>query len=132
MELPRTTRNHVYLLDPGAFQPIVNVLVQPAMSADGTPRFEIQSQGEVVAMAGTNWRSPNFAEVYVYVHPRGRGRGWGKSVVSACSAHLLEERRRPLYAVAEGNESSRSIAEALGYVATTRVEFSAEGKLLQS
>lgn len=82
-----------------------------------------------MAMSGTNWRSPNFAEVFVYVHPRGRGRGWGRSVVSACTSALLEERLRPVYIVDEENEASIHIAEGLGYVDTGIREVSGEGRL---
>jgi len=120
----------IYRLDPARFQPIVNVLVQRITGADGTPRFQIESQGQVVAMSGTNWRSPTFAEVFVYVHPKGRGRGWGKSVVSACTAALLEERLRPLYMVEKDNEASIRIAEGLAYVDTGRREFAGEGQLI--
>jgi predicted GNAT family acetyltransferase len=106
-------------------------LVQRVSSADGAPRFQIESQGKLAAMSGTNWRSPSFAEVFVYVHPQGRGRGWGKSVVSACTAALLEERLRPLYVAEEGNEASIRIAEGLGYVDTGHRAFVAEGQQKQ-
>ena len=129
LEIPAATWVHVYRLDPARFQPIINVLVQRVNSADGSPRFQIMSQGQIVAMSGTNWRSPEFAEVFVYVHPQGRGRGWGRSVVSACTALLLEERLRPLYIVDEGNDSSIRIAEALGYIDTGLREFVGEGQL---
>jgi RimJ/RimL family protein N-acetyltransferase len=129
LKLSRSSLNRIYVLDPSRFQPIVNVLVQRITGADGAPRFQIESQGQLVAMSGTNWRSPTFAEVFVYVHPSGRGRGWGRSVVSACTAALLEERLRPLYMVEEGNEASIHIAEALGYLDTGLRELSAEGRL---
>lgn len=129
LELSRSALVHVYRLDPSRFQPVVNVLVQQATAAGGPPRFQIESQGQVMAMSGTNWRSPTFAEVFVYVHPRGRGRGWGRSVVSACTAALLEERLRPLYTVEEGNEASAHIAQGLGYVDTGLREFVGEGRL---
>jgi RimJ/RimL family protein N-acetyltransferase len=132
MDVKRSTLNRIHLLDPAGFQPVLNVLVQPKTAADGTARFEIRSQAKVAAMAGTNWRSPTFAEVYVYVHPQGRGRGWGKSVVSACCAHLFEERLRPLYMVEEGNEASQRIAEALGFVDSERLEFSSDSALLRN
>jgi hypothetical protein len=119
----------IYRLDPVRFQPIVNVLVQQVTGADGTPRFQIESQGQLVAIAGTNWRSGTFAEVFVYVHPSGRHRGWGKSVVSACTASLLDARLRPLYLVEQENERSVRIAEALGYVDTGLREFVTEGRL---
>lgn len=129
LDVTRSTLNHIYRLDPTRFQPIVNVLVRRVVAADGTPRFQIESQGQVVAMSGTNWRSPTYAEVFVYVHPRGRGRGWGKSVVSACTAALLEDRLRPLYMVEESNKASVLIAEGLGYVDTGAREFAGEGRL---
>jgi RimJ/RimL family protein N-acetyltransferase len=121
--------HRLFALRPSDFQPVVNVLVQRVSSADGTPRFQIESQGQIVAMSGTNWRSPAFAEVFVYVHPKGRGRGWGKSVVSACTAGLLEERLRPVYLVQQDNEASVRIAEALGYADTGAQEFTGEGRL---
>jgi hypothetical protein len=123
---------NIYRLDAARFRPIVNVLVQRVIGADGTPRFQIESQGEVVAISGTNWRSPTFAEVFVYVDPKGRHRGWGKSVASACTASLLEARIRPLYLVENENHSSARIAEALGYVDTGLREFAAEGYLKQN
>jgi GNAT superfamily N-acetyltransferase len=127
---------YVYRLDPSRFEPVINVLVRrvdPAGDASspgrGNYRFEIESQGQVMAMSGTNWRSPDFGEVFVYVHPRGRGRGWGRSVVSACSNALLEERLRPLYMAEEGNPASQRIAEALGYVDTGMRDFVGEGQI---
>jgi RimJ/RimL family protein N-acetyltransferase len=128
-EISRSTLNRIYQLDPSQFQPIVNVLVQRIAAADGAPRFQIEAQDQIVAMSGTNWRSPAFAEVFVYVHPAGRERGWGKSVVSACTAALLEENLRPLYMVEEGNVASIRIAEGLGYVDTGLREFAGEGQL---
>jgi GNAT superfamily N-acetyltransferase len=129
MEVAQPTLNRIYLLDPGRFQPVINVLVQRIDSPEGNPRFQIESQGQVAALSGVNWRSPSFAEVFVYVHPMGRGRGWGKSVVSACTNALLEERVRPLYMVEETNEASIAIAEGLGYVDTGRRTFAGEGYL---
>jgi RimJ/RimL family protein N-acetyltransferase len=129
MEIARSNLIHTYRLDPSRFEPIINVLVQRVTGADGSPRFEIESRGQTVAMAGTNWRSPTFAEVFVYVHPSGRGRGWGKSVVSASTASLLEDRLRPLYMVDKDNQASIQIAEGLGYLETGLLEFVAEGQL---
>lgn len=119
----------IYQLHPTRFEPVINVLVQKVLSPEGVPRFQIESQGSVVALSGTNWRSPSFAEVFVYVHASGRGRGWGKSVVSACTAELLESRLRPLYMVEEDNEASVGIAEGLGYGSINQSEFAAEGQL---
>jgi GNAT superfamily N-acetyltransferase len=129
MEISRSTLNRLYLLDPGRFQPVINVLVQRIDGPEGNPRFQIESQGQTAALAGVNWRSPAFAEVFVYVHPMGRGRGWGKSVVSACTSALLEARLRPLYMVEKSNEASIRIAEDLGYVDTGKRTFVGEGHL---
>jgi GNAT superfamily N-acetyltransferase len=145
LEIGRSSLNHIYRLDPSRFEPVINVLVQRIGGADGStslttggsaspatggnPRFQIESQGQIVAMSGTNWRSPAFAEVFVYVHPKGRGRGWGRSVVSACTAALLEERVRPLYMVEKENQASIRIAERLGYVDTGSRVFVGEGHL---
>jgi RimJ/RimL family protein N-acetyltransferase len=131
MEIDRSSLTSVYRLDPSRFQPVINVLVQRITAADDSPRFQIESQGQVMAMSGTNWRSATFAEVFVYVHPRGRGRGWGKSVVSACTAALLEERLRPLYLVDDENQASTRIAQSLGYVNTGSHKWSGEGHLRQ-
>lgn len=129
MDLTRTTWARLYCLDPSRFEPVINVLVQRVASAEGTLRFQIESQGQIMAMAGTNWHSPRFAEVFVYVHPAARERGWGKSVVSACTAALLEEGLQPLYMAEEGNEASVRIAEGLGYTDTGWREFIAEGRM---
>jgi len=129
LEIHRSSLGGVYRLDPLRFAPIINVLVQRTSGADGAPRFQIESQGQLVAMSGTNWRSPTYAEVFVYVHPAGRGRGWGRSVVSACTAALLEEHLQPLYLVQEDNGASIRIAEGLGYVDTGARQFEAGGQL---
>jgi hypothetical protein len=129
LEFSRASVNRIYILVPSRFRPIVNVLVQQVRGADGSARFQIESQGQVMAMAGTNWRSPSFAEVYVFVHPKGRGRGWGKSVVSAATSSLLEERLRPLYLAEEDNQASIAIATGLGYADTGAREFTGEGRL---
>jgi RimJ/RimL family protein N-acetyltransferase len=129
LRIEKSTLTRLYALDPSRFEPVINVLVQGVTGAEGAARFQIESQGQVMAMAGINWRSPAFAEIFVYVHPRGRGRGWGRSVVSACTAALLEERVRPLYAVDDDNEASQNIAEALGYADTGHRDLVAEAQL---
>lgn len=130
LELSEASVEHVYSLNPSRFQPVINVLVQSVTGADGSTRYQIESRGTLAAMAGTNWRSPSFAEVFVYVHPSGRGRGWGKSVVSACTAALLAERLRPLYVVEEDNQASVRIAESLGYIDKGARQLAAEGRLV--
>ncbi len=129
LEISREGLEAVYSLLPSSFQPVINVLVQRMTGPDGGPRYQIESQGEEVALAGTNWRSPTFAEVFVYVHPKGRGRGWGQSVVSACVADLLAERLRPLYMVRKDDAASIHVAEALGFIDTGNRQFTGEAFL---
>lgn len=98
------------------FQPVINVLVTSSRGPDGGARFAIRAaDGTVVAESGINWRTEEFAETFVRVEAAARGRGLGKSVVSACAAHLLESNLRPLYIVDESNAESLAIAEALGF-----------------
>jgi predicted GNAT family acetyltransferase len=96
---------------------------------DQLPRFEIRDGEEVIAAAGTNWRSPYFAEVGVWTRAGFQGRGLAKAVVSACTAELLQEGIRPLYIVAEGNAASIRVCEALGYRFSGDKEFSCRGRL---
>mgnify|MGYP005852174975 CR=1 FL=1 len=117
----------ILALDARRFEPVVNVLVVLAEGASGGLRFEIRSQGRVMAASGTNWRSPRFAEIYVYVEAEARGRGWGRSVASALTAALLAEGVQPLYVVKEEDRISRGLAASLGYEDTGAREFIASG-----
>lgn len=107
----------IYQLDLPRFKPVINVLAQSSITADGLPRCKIGS-GIVQAVAGVNWQSPAFAEVYVQTEPAARQRGWGQSVVSAVTRAVLDGGRIPLYLVENGNDPSRQIAENLGYTDT--------------
>jgi len=109
---------HIYRLDVRRFQPVINVLVRQHRAHDGTPRGVIESGG-VRAVAGVNWQSPAFAEIYVHTDAAARQRGWGESVVSAVTQAVLEGGRTPLYLVETENEASRALAEKLGYVDTS-------------
>ena len=113
-----------------SFTPIINVLVMSSRGPDGTTRFIIRAaDGTVVAESGTNWRSDEFAEVFVQVEFAARGRGLGKSVASACTAYLLEYNLRPLYIVDQNNSESVAIAQALGYTNTGVREHAYVGSL---
>jgi GNAT superfamily N-acetyltransferase len=110
----------LYQLDPGNFQPEINVLVFEEMTPDALPRYIIRATNaefpaEAAAWAGLNWQSPYFAEIAVGTRPQYRQRGWGRSVVAALSQHVLRERRAPLYLVAEENHPSISLAISLGF-----------------
>jgi GNAT superfamily N-acetyltransferase len=112
------------------FKPVINVLVTLSRGPDGAMRFAIRAaDGQVVAESGTNWRTDEFAEVFVHVELAARGRGLGKSVVSACTAHLLESNLRPLYFVDQDNAESIAIAESLAYADTGAREHAYVGSI---
>jgi len=121
--------NLIYTVDEVSFRPNSCHPVQKVIAPDGFPRFEIRDGEKVVAAAGTNWRSPYFAEAGVWTQDGYRGRGLAKTVVSACTAALLQEGIRPLYIVSEGNAASIRVCEALGYRFSGYREFSCKGRL---
>ncbi len=117
----------IMALDRARFAPVINVLVVSASGATGGLRFEIRSQGRVMAASGTNWESPHFAEIYVFREPEARGRRWGRSVASACTEALLERGVCPLYVAGEEDEASMRLALDLGYRDTGCKEYIATG-----
>ncbi len=106
---------HIFYLDSPRFRPVINVMVVEKTTPDGKPRYEINSGG-LQAVAGVNWVSPGFAELYVYTEPLARQRGWGRSVAAACVEHLLRDGRLPIYLVEKSNVESMELAQALGFV----------------
>ncbi len=119
MDIRSTALHRVFEATRAGFKPVINVLVTSSRGPDGQMRFAIRAANdEVVAESGTNWRSDEFAEIFVHVEPAARGRGLGKSVVSACTSYVLESGLRPLYIVDQDNTESISIAESLGYADT--------------
>ena len=116
----------LYRLDPVRFTPELNILVVSNPAPDGSPRFEISSNGRVHTAAGLNWRTPRFAEIYVYTEPAARGRGWGKSVTAALVGALLRDGLTPLYVVNEQNTASIKLAEGLGFVDTGLREYAGQ------
>jgi ribosomal protein S18 acetylase RimI-like enzyme len=109
---------YIYQLDVRRFHPVINVLVQRRDTPDGRPRCVIESSG-LQAVAGVNWQSPGFAEVYVHTDVAARQRGWGESVASAVTQAVLEGGRIPLYLVEVDNEPSLELADKLGYTDTS-------------
>ncbi len=108
---------HIYRLDVRRFKPVINVLVRQEKAHDGTPRGVIEASG-LRAVAGVNWQSPAFAELYVHTDAAVRQRDWGESVVSVVTQAVLAGGRTPLYLVESDNDPSRALAEKLGYVDT--------------
>ncbi len=109
----------LYRFDANRQAPEINILVVSSTGPDGTPRCEIRAAGNRPgAVAGVNWQSPRFAEIYVNAEPAVRGRGWGKSVVAALARLLNQTGRTALYLAGETNDASRRLAEAAGFVDT--------------
>jgi len=133
LNLPAPVVNRIYRVDAARFSLAgtaeINVLVQKVPGPEGRVRWEVHSGGGVAAVAGTNWRSPFCAEVYVYVEPAFQRRGWGRAVVRAATMGLLQERLLPLYMVEEANLASILLAEAVGYADTGRREIAGEAYL---
>jgi hypothetical protein len=115
--------HRIYRYDARRYVPEINVLVMTSTGSDGLPRCEIRAGDRAGAVAGINWQSPRFAEVYVYTEPAARGRGWRKAVVRMLSGLILKNGRTPLYVVSEANEYSIRLAEAVGYVDTGQREY---------
>lgn len=126
LALRDVTRNHVLRLDPARYHPEMNVLVNRRKDQSANPRAEIVRGGQVVAVAGVNWRSPIFAEVFVDVQPEHRGRGLGRAVVNALVSDLLQMEVTPLYSVGEDNTASRELAERVGFIDTGARETAAQ------
>ncbi len=116
LDLHIISRNVVYRLDPKRYRHEVNVLVVTGRTPEGHPRAEIRRGAEVAAVAGVNWRSPIFAEVYVNVEPEYQQRGWGSSVVNAVVGELLAMGVTPLYSAAEDQAASQALAWSVGFV----------------
>jgi GNAT superfamily N-acetyltransferase len=130
MNVQDAATNLVFEAHRADFKPVINVLVTSSVGPEGGLRFAIRSaEGAVVAESGTNWRTVEFAEVFVHVELAARGRGLGKSVVSACTTHLLESNLRPLYIVDQDNAESVAIADSLGYTDTGARERAFVGSL---
>ncbi len=107
----------IYTLDSRRFKPQINVMVERKTSTNGLPRCEI-NVGQYQAIAGVNWHSPGFAEVYVHTDPEVRGRGWGRHVLVALTDELLRMGRQPIYLVEAENTASRQLAESISYIDT--------------
>lgn len=115
--------HRVYRFEPQAYEPQINVLVMTSRGPDGLPRCEIRANDRAGAVAGVNWQSERFAEVYVYTEQAVRGRGWGKAVVRCLVGQLLKAGRIPLYVVSENNTYSIRLAEAVGFLDSGHREF---------
>jgi hypothetical protein len=105
----------VFRLHTSHFQPVLNVMVVAAEAPDGGSRFEIRSASGAHASAGTNWRGPHYAEIYLETDDEGRARGFARSVLAAIAGQLLSERRIALYRVDELDSAGQAEAFEVGF-----------------
>lgn len=137
LNINREVQLKVFALDRTRFEPIINVFVSQTDSYNGLPRFIIRqsgdgrpsSRGEIVASAGLNWRSDNYAEMYVHTKNPYRRQGLGRSVVAALVQAVLDQGRTPLYAAHDDNSPSIQLAESVGFVETGAVDVLIEGEM---
>jgi GNAT superfamily N-acetyltransferase len=136
-EIQSEQRLRIMVLDQEKYEPIINVLVTQTETYNGLPRFLVRSAAgsggagstEIAASAGLNWRSPQFAEIYVHTKSAFRRRGFGRSVVAALVQNTLDSGRIPLYAVGAENDASIQLAESVGFVDTGAIDILLEGNL---
>lgn len=129
LSLESTRRIRIYRLDPAKLEPVINIFVVSAASPDGVPRCEIRAGDRLLASAGVNWQSPDWAEIFVQADPAAGGRGYGKSVCAALCRRLLEEGKRVLYLVEEKNAASARMARGLGFEDTGERELLCAGSV---
>ncbi len=120
----------VFRLNPAKLEPVVNIFVVQTVAPGGLPRFEIRRDDRLLAAAGVNWQSSDWAEIFVQTDPDMRERGYGKSVCAALCRRLLEEKREILYAVEEKNTASVRLARSLGFEDTGEREILCSGSVL--
>ncbi len=121
---------HMLRLNPARLEPLINILVQHTVSPGGLPRYEIRNESRLLAAAGVNWQSPEWAEIFVQTDPDVRERGYGRSVCAALCRHLLEEKKSVLYAVEEKNAASMRLADGIGFEDTGEREILCSGSVL--
>lgn len=110
------TVSRALVLEPGALQAVVNVLVQTSRTPDGQIRALVRGRdGAPAAEAGTSWIGARYAEVWARVREGARGRGLGKSVVSAVCAEIHALGRAAIYVTGQDNGPAIGLARRLGF-----------------
>ncbi len=119
-EVQTLHRLHLYRFVRGRFEPVINVLVTQRTGPNGLPRFVVRSQqdGRVIAAAGINWQSSDYASLSVNTDAAHRGRGLGLSVLSSIVGYVLDNGRLPLYEVSTSNTASQNLAKQTHFVDT--------------
>jgi hypothetical protein len=129
LSLESTRRILIYRINPTKLEPVINIFVVQSASPDGMPRYEIRAGERLLASAGVNWQSPDWAEIFVQADPAAGGRGYGKSVCAALCRRLLDGGKRVLYLVEEKNAASARIARGLGFEDTGERELLCTGSV---
>lgn len=136
-DIEKEDRLQILVLDQKKYEPVINVLVTRTETTSGLPRYIVRKteqgmlghSGDILASAGLNWQSPQFAEIYVHTRDNFRRMGLGRSVVAALIQNVIETGRTPIYVVSENNEPSTHLAKSVGFVATGFEELLIEGSL---
>jgi RimJ/RimL family protein N-acetyltransferase len=116
-------------LNPARLEPLINILVQRTNSPGGSPRYEIRNENRLLAAAGVNWQSADWAEIFVQTDPDVRERGYGRSVCAALCRDLLDMKKSVLYAVEEKNAASIRLATGIGFEDTGEREILCTGSV---
>ena len=117
-ELSNIRSTELLRLDPGVFEPIINVLVLEVDTPNEFSRFEIRSSSGAFAAAGVNWISDEFAEVYVDFDKEAIERKFAVSVLSAMSNKLLERKHIPLFLREDTSAVAYQSLESIGFRST--------------
>jgi predicted GNAT family acetyltransferase len=76
----------------------------------------IESNGQLLAMAGIRLRLPGFSEISaVCTHPDFRGRGYARSLVSALMLEMRQQDETPFLHVRMDNADAVHVYETLGF-----------------
>jgi hypothetical protein len=117
-ELSHTRTAELLRLDPGVFEPILNVLVLEVNTPDDYSRYEIRSTSGAHAASGVNWVGDEFAEVYVEFDKEAIERKFAVSVLSAMSNKLLEQKHIPLFLREDEGGVTYHSLESVGFRST--------------
>ncbi len=84
--------------------------------ADGRRPWAIVRDGAIVCRASSGYLVDDVEEVVgVWTHPQWRGRGFGRAIVSAVAADILERHAYAAYTTTYANQASQAVAQAVGF-----------------
>lgn len=82
---------------------------------DGEIFVVFGTRGEIASWAAIKLKTASVWEIAVVTEPAYRGRGLARQVVSAATAHILEQGREALYIYDRANIASGKVCRSLGY-----------------